>query len=322
MLLIFSSINDISTDDIQIWLNHYGIKNIRLNENYFIRSFEISKNKCELAFNGFKIDLNHFDRFLYRRPGGTMPYLLSNNTSQIAYSDYLLEFEFQTVLEFLNKKIKSHKHLNSVFDYKHQKLDYLKNAEELGIEVPEWIVSGNINSVKQFLEAKHKVITKALNMPYVKIPSQNGVFEMNYNTSMVTAQDIELFTKAEPTWKLLPSFFQEYIEKKFEVRTFYLDKKFYSMAIFSQQSEKTKVDYRNYDREKPNRAIPFKLPDALETKLIRLIERSGLTSCSVDFIYSTDHKFYFLEINPIGQFKWVSQNCNYYIEKEIAEYYL
>jgi glutathione synthase/RimK-type ligase-like ATP-grasp enzyme len=224
-------------------------------------------------------------------------------------------------MEYLDKKIKDHKHLNGIFDFKHQKLEYLKNAQELGIAVPEWIVSADINTIRDFLQQKEKVITKALNMPYLKIPLGDDEYEMSYNTNLVGMEDLEFFA-GNKNYRLLPSFFQEYIEKKFEIRSFFLDDKFYSMAIFSQQSEKTKVDYRNYDRERPNRAVPFQLPKELESKLSKLIAMSGLNSCSVDFIYATNGLFYFLEINPIGQFKWVSQNCNYYIEKEIADYYL
>ena len=29
-------------------------------------------------------------------------------------------------------------------------------------------------------------------------------------------------------------------------------------------------------------------------------------------------EFVFLEVNPVGQFGWVSKNCNYYLEKKIA----
>ena len=54
-----------------------------------------------------------------------------------------------------------------------------------------------------------------------------------------------------------PIFVQEYIEKQFEIRVFFFNEMLFSMAIFSQNDMKTKVDFRNYNSERPNRCIPF-----------------------------------------------------------------
>lgn len=39
------------------------------------------------------------------------------------------------------------------------------------------------------------------------------------------------------------------------------------MAIFSQNDDQTKVDFRNYNINKPNRNVPFMLPNELESKI-------------------------------------------------------
>jgi len=44
----------------------------------------------------------------------------------------------------------------------------------------------------------------------------------------------------------------------------------------------------------------------------------GLTSGSLDFIKNGE-KFYFLEVNAIGQFGNVSFHCNYNLDYEIAK---
>lgn len=99
----------------------------------------------------------------------------------------------------------------------------------------------------------------------------------------------------------------------------HLCEKFYSMAIFSQNDEKTSLDYRNYNMEKPNRNIPFQLPLNIEKNLKLLMKEKNLNTGSLDLIYSRDGEFILLEINPVGQFSWLSENCNYNIEKKIAE---
>lgn len=115
-----------------------------------------------------------------------------------------------------------------------------------------------------------------------------------------------------------PLLMQQYIAKAFEIRVFYFMEKFYSMAIFSQKDEKTVLDYRNYNIQKPNRVVPYILPDTIIDSLKAFIDKTQLRTGSFDLIYGTDDNYYFLEVNPNGQFGWVSDNCNYYIEKEIA----
>ncbi len=113
------------------------------------------------------------------------------------------------------------------------------------------------------------------------------------------------------------TFFQQKIEKDFEIRSFYLNRKVWSMAIFSQNDDQTKVDYRRYNKVKPNRNVPYNLPKDIEEKIIVLMDKLDLTSGSLDFIKSDD-KFYFLEVNAVGQFGNVSFYCNYGLDYEIA----
>ena len=114
------------------------------------------------------------------------------------------------------------------------------------------------------------------------------------------------------------SLFQEYIEKQFEIRSFFLNREEFSMAIFSQQSSKTMTDFRNYDKEYPNRRVPFKLPEYVREKVLKLMDELHINTGSFDFIFSKSGEYVFLEVNPVGQFGMVSMPCNYYLEKKIA----
>ncbi|WP_447951552.1 hypothetical protein [Chryseobacterium koreense] len=44
-----------------------------------------------------------------------------------------------------------------------------------------------------------------------------------------------------------------------------------------------------------------------------------LATCSIDMIVNKDWEYYFLEINPVGQFGMISNPCNYFLEKKLAE---
>ena len=89
--------------------------------------------------------------------------------------------------------------------------------------------------------------------------------------------------------------------------------------MFTQNNEKTVTDFRNYDSEKPTRMIPYQLDEELEEKLKQLMTASGLNTGSIDIMKGTDGNYYFLEINPVGQFGFVSEPCNYNFPKIIAQ---
>ena len=114
--------------------------------------------------------------------------------------------------------------------------------------------------------------------------------------------------------------FQEYIEKLYEIRAFYLDGNFYCSAIMSQNDSRTKVDFRNYNIEKPNRTPSYKLPIDLEEKISQLMACLNLNSGSIDLLVDVSGNYIFLEVNPIGQFGQVSKPCNYFLEMEVAKH--
>jgi len=119
--------------------------------------------------------------------------------------------------------------------------------------------------------------------------------------------------------EFFPSLFQKNISKKYELRVFYLNKKFYSMAIFSQNDSQTKTDFRNYNFEKPNRNVPYSLPRVVKVKINKLMKVLELETGSLDLLVDENDDYYFLEINPVGQYGMVSYPCNYYLDKIIAE---
>ncbi|MCW3071897.1 MAG: hypothetical protein JWO44_1787 [Bacteroidetes bacterium] len=214
--------------------------------------------------------------------------------------DYVAEFPFA-----LN--------LNIIGNYKQQnvnKLIVLLKARNLGIAIPGTYILADKTRIGDLL-LKEELITK----PYHEINSieYNKTRYTNY-TSTVTAETLSVADH-----EIFPTLVQKKIQKLFEVRSFFLNGKFYSMAIFSQASDKTLSDFRNYDQESPNRTIPFQLPSELEEKLKQLFKELGLNSGSLDLIYTVDDEYVFLEINPVGQFSMVSYPCNYYLEKLIME---
>jgi glutathione synthase/RimK-type ligase-like ATP-grasp enzyme len=158
----------------------------------------------------------------------------------------------------------------------------------------------------------NKIITKAMSEAYKGEQKGKAVIAF---TKLVNKDFINSLPDVFPSM-----LFQQYIEKDYEIRIFYLDGKLYPMAIFSQSSHKTKVDFRNYDSESPNRTVPCKLPKNVEESLLRFMKDHEFDGASVDMVKCKNTgNYYFLEVNSHGQFGMVSEPCNYYLEKKIAE---
>ena len=84
----------------------------------------------------------------------------------------------------------------------------------------------------------------------------------------------------------------------------------------------TKIDFRNYNRKKPNRTPPYDLPNRIEKKIKSCMKALNLNSGSIDMIVTPNDDYIFLEVNPVGMFWQVSFPCNYNIEEQIAKYLL
>ncbi len=223
--------------------------------------------------------------------------------------------------KILNEVYKINNQLFQNFNYAYQlpkisnigvdKFSTLKRALKIGLDIPPSIITNSKKELLSFYKENESLITKPL-------------FELIsfYTEKEVTYHEAKLYNETEILEledKFFPSFFQKYMDKDIEIRSFFIEGKFYSMAIFSQLDKQTSIDYRNYNREQPNRNVPYQLPKRIEKKLKILMFDLKLNTGSIDIIKTKENKYVFLEVNPTGQFGFVSKSCNYYLEEVIAK---
>lgn len=315
MILIISNNDDWSTNDVVEWLKYYGANFERVNfdDTAKIFSYSFTKEDENTSF----IDCNYLSVVWFRR---TIKVNLKidfyslgplMNRKLFEFLDLESKYFNRGVFHLINMKCKNR--LNNFFSSFNDKIETLILAKKLGMEIPDFVVTQSKQIALKFIKDKQeKVITKPIyNIGTIRIKEK--VF-MPY-TRMINENDFKEFPD-----NIFPIFLQEKIEKKIEIRAFYLNDAFYSMAIFSQSSSKTNVDFRKYDRVKPNRRVPFKLPVRIEENLKELMIKLDLNSGSVDLILTPNNDYYFLEVNPVGQFGMVSYPCNYFLEDKIANY--
>lgn len=325
MICIFSSPVDVSTIDVMQWLSYLGMKDvirINYNDNHTSLLVNIEKNDFYFQLDGQLIYLKNIEAVWYRKGKNWLcdqffPITGGEHTKFISHLNYRLQSEEAKLSEYLHHIIENSVPVvlgsNAKSDL--NKLLTLHAAEESGLLVPDFFVSNNKEGLKNIFSRYPDLITKSLSeglFLFEKEESQLGYFSY---TEKVSTGILKLLPE-----KISPSFLQKNIHKKYELRVFFLENTCYSMVIFSQNDVQTQVDFRKYNEEAPNRCVPFLLPVEIDTKIKLLFKKLCLNTGSVDLLVDKKGNFYFLEINPVGQFGMVSEPCNYYLEKKIALY--
>lgn len=302
------------------WLNYFGakFKIIRGREEILeFKNCKINNEQTNFAIEEI-IDSSSIKSYWCRRGQLSIIPLKSllnssvnsNPAEQKKYLYSYLGQEFENITEFIRFQYDSKKEINCESDNNTNKLINLQCAKNVGLKIPSTIVTSYKSDLESFMTIYSNVITKSINI---------GAYTSNntkyYSSTKLVFKDDLINVKQT----FLPSLFQEYVEKLFEIRIFYLKATIISMAIFSQNDPETKIDYRNYNFTRNNRMPPFVLPTNIEQKIISLMKNLNLESGSIDMIYTPLKEFYFLEVNTVGIFDNVSKLTNSYIEKIIAQ---
>lgn len=326
-IFILAEDGDSTVDEVMQWLEYSGeYEVLRINHTDRIRFLNISiSNQCsdfEICINEqLCVKLSQIHAYWYRRGELLYPSIFVNRTVNPDLAKSMQKYyadEFEHSIDMLHFMLKSSvaNHINAFEDIYTNKLINLECARQAGLKIPDSLVSNQPDVIKAFLSKHPKCIAKPIRYPGGNVRSSNHYICYSQTTHMITIGEVDEFLRTHDVFQ--PTHFQEYIDKEFEIRTFILNGRLFSMAIFSQQNEKTKIDFRNYDEESPNRNVPFQLPDYLEKQLIDFCQLIGINCGSMDILYQKG-EYYFLEINPVGQLQWLSRSCNYAIEKHIAK---
>lgn len=311
MILIITEIEDPTADIICKWLTYHHKEWFRINntDNVELENFVHSDESIDfnLTINSIKLSYGQIKAVYYRRGIINLASVKTNNLPS-------------NLMEFLNEeRLKLIEYIHFLLEFKPcigkfertgpNKLKVLKLASDFGINTPKTFITQKKEEANQIIE-KHAVITKAIFEPISFVKNE---YSFSNPTVRLLKEDMEQV--GDFFWY---SLIQSEVQKKFEVRSFYIMGDFYSMAIISQNNINTTVDYRNYDSSNPNRNLPIKLPIEIEKKIHQLMLKLDYNIGCIDLIYSNS-EYIFLEVNPVGQYGMISHPCGYNLEKIVAE---
>lgn len=317
MIVILSYPGDQIANDVMDWLRAYGSNAKRINleeEDYRSLSVTINEGTTDVQLqlkDGSVLKVQDVSVFFFR--GG----LLREHTedySQEGLSQRLirthLAYEFKTLTQFFYSEI-SKKCLGNPMNYPLNKLQQLKTAVACGLQIPSTLIRNSRKELMEHIEDPSSfLITKSIQENVLIQDSDLNHFDLKVHRIQPSALPERFF----------PSLFQKQVEKEKEIRTFYLDGKFYSLAMLKACKQSEMVDYRVATDKL--RCCSYKLPVEIENKLNLLMNALKLNTGSVDLIRDEKGEYYFLEVNPTGQIGWVSDLGHYFLEERIACYLL
>lgn len=319
MILIFTTLKDNSSGQVIDWLEYFGANFKRINSDemdLLQKPVSLCTNNSR-SFNFDSISTNEKIVGWYRR--SSIPAIYIDTTDkeeeQFNYNIHTsLRQEYKEYVNSIYASLEGAKWLNSPKKIYINKFDQLLKAKQFNLNIPDTIITTDKKDILEFAkEKKFKIIAKPISSAGTFINKKGETYKIF--TKKVTSKNLNKLNNS-----IFPCLFQEYIEKEYEIRVFYIENNFYSMAIFSQDDEKTKIDFRNYNDVKPNRNVPYLLPKEIVIKLKKFANYFNVNCGSFDLIKSKDGLYYFLELNPVGQFGMVSGACNYMLEKKIAQF--
>lgn len=183
-----------------------------------------------------------------------------------------------------------------------RKVFQLRIARKVGLSVPETLVTNGPEEARAFVE--HHGIGQVIRKAFRNIP------QAPRETILVEKSELEMIDCV----RFAPVIFQKYVPVDLDLRVTVIDGEIFAASIAS--DEHHKVDYRS--GLSTARVQRYTLPDEVETSLRALMTEMKLKFGAVDFRVTPDGEHVFLEINPAGEFLFISERTGQPIPAAIA----
>lgn len=191
------------------------------------------------------------------------------------------------------------------------KLLQLRVASEVGLRVPETLVTNRPEEVRDFFQAHPDgIITKLLEPTAVAMGA-----DANFSYTCLVQEE---HLQGLDTLRVRPQIFQPFLRKRHEYRVVVVGHRFFVGGMSIPQEGPLAVDWR---QAQPGELEWFQadLPEPVKEKVLRLMEQLGLGFGALDFIDTGEGEPHFLEINQAGEWGMLERDLELPIARAIAE---
>jgi hypothetical protein len=175
------------------------------------------------------------------------------------------------------------------------KVEQLTRARCLGLAVPKTLVTQEPAALRAFWRSATGIIAKPLASGYLERNDDLG------DTLIYTSEVEERHLRNVKSVRACPTLFQVRIKKSCDVRVCVIDREMLSIAMRRSDGS---VDVRRDNME----GVTYRAarPPARVVRAVhRLVSSYGLRFGALDFVVDAAGTWYFLELNPNGQWAWL-----------------
>jgi MvdC family ATP-grasp ribosomal peptide maturase len=273
-------------------LNH--LQKINMNEDFFELTDEF----------GNTVNSKQIKAVWHRKSWGiSVPEELDEGYRKIFLKEYSsLRYNLFTVLEdvpWINP-------LENENKIDGNKIFQLKIAKKNNLIIPETILSNDSEKITNFFREKcnGKMVAKLHGVISKSMGGENFL-----STNIIDEDSLENIADIE----YCPMIFQPYIDKEYELRIVYLDDEFFTGKINNSENADWRIAQGNYFWS------GYDLPENIKINLTSMMKEMGLYFGAIDMIKSKDGNYYFLEVNPQGEWGMLQKELNFAIAERIAD---
>jgi len=249
------------------------------------------------------------------------------NASSIWYrriKNPVLNFEDTYQEDYFNQEYKEYLHnIISIFNGNwlnhplsiaaaESKMLQLQKAIDCGLRIPDTLVTADTSQIAEFSRMHSEIIIKPL---YNNAYSHRDGTKPIYTSEISADRASELFENRKD-YSPLPAILQQRIHKKLEYRITVVKGAIFSAALSPFKNGGEVLDWR---KERP----PFflkEIPGSVQDKLFELMNALELKFGAIDLIEDDAGNFFFLEINPNGQWAWLEMDLGMPISEAIISF--
>ncbi|MDR6515761.1 MvdC/MvdD family ATP grasp protein [Chryseobacterium camelliae] len=187
------------------------------------------------------------------------------------------------------------------------KIYQLRTARKNQLRVPETLFSNDAEKITSFFyrHCNGKAVAKLHG-----VMSKSMAGEHMLSTMIIEEGSLESIEDIA----YCPMIFQPYIEKSYELRIVYVDGVFFTGKINNSENADWRIANSNYSWS------AYELPEHICLNLIAMMQEMGLCLGAIDMIRGKDGNYYFLEVNPQGEWGMLQKELNFPIAETIADY--
>jgi glutathione synthase/RimK-type ligase-like ATP-grasp enzyme len=316
MILIVSMEQDPHADRVEDVLRDRDVRFVRLNTSEFpeeiAAAIGISEEgeHIEVRKGAERLNVDDISAVWYRRP--EPPKVSTRMTSQNITFSNNESFQFLSGMWLLlqDRLWVNPFEAGRAADAKPYQLAV---ARQVGFTVPSTLMTNDPSRALEFVRGLNgPAIYKAFT-PYDRSTREGPVYGIF--TTLITEEQI---ASRMDSIRRAPCIFQEYVEKHLEIRVTVVGTDIFAAEIHSQQSERSRIDWRRYDLANTPYA-PHDLPKRVVERIFALMSQLRLRFACIDLVLRPDGEYVFLELNPSGQWYWVEQLTGLPITERLVE---